>query len=251
LAVASAREVKSDRDSGPRRNYTPFVEHINEDLRNHQHGVDWEFASDSTALHRWAERMKFAFKLQVSRPALMFDRLRRGSRGRFRPDRNGFGLREEFGLNKDFLEQAPKWAVLGILLWLLLHAWQERHGKPGKGRYHNVQFRRKALSLGLLVDAQGRTRYLPGDTPFLRLLRKYGVQVPEEPILDEEGAFSLSSLLCACSGSRVQAQVVHVWLLPAPGEGKGRGLAIQCPLFGLRRDVRVTGAARWGPGPNR
>ena len=57
------------------------------------------------------------------------------------------------------------------------------HGKPGKGNYHNKEFRTKAESVGLLIDLAGVTRYAP-TSPFVDLLKKHGL-LGREPGTDE------------------------------------------------------------------
>src|ERR1041385_2195748 len=150
-------------------------EQINVALRNHQaNAKTWNFQPVASDLHKWAERYIFEFKLQIGVPALLIERLK-GRYGHFRGGRNGFGIVDEIGIDESHVRQSPYWRVCGTLLHELLHAWQEHHGKPGRRNYHNDQFRKKALALGLQIDQRGFTQYIPGDTPFLALLKKYGI----------------------------------------------------------------------------
>jgi hypothetical protein len=66
------------------------------------------------------------------------------------------------------------WEVIGTELHELLHAWQDIHGVPGAGNYHNAEFRAKALECGLVVDARGYTDYSDGGR-FFQLLEEHGV----------------------------------------------------------------------------
>jgi len=161
------------------------AETINRALRRHQVKVDdWRFGKLAANLHTWAGRMCVEFKLQLEQvPALMIERLRKRL-GHYRKGRNAFGLNDEIALDEHHVQVSPYWETLGTLAHEILHLWQEHKGKPpgpNSRNYHNKQYRQKAQELGLIVDRYGRTQYAQGDTPFLNLLRKYGVDVPEIP----------------------------------------------------------------------
>src|SRR5436309_10620713 len=157
----------------------PF-EPINGALRDHQsQAANWKFREPAEDLHLWAGRMVSEFKLQIGTPCLFIENLRRRRLGHFRPGRNGFGLHDEIAIDASHLERDPYWDVLDTLLHELLHSWQAHHGKAGRRNFHNKQFRDKAAEFGLLIDANGRGVLAPGDTPFRKLLRKHGIEVPE------------------------------------------------------------------------
>lgn len=161
------------------------AEPINIALRDHQNSVnDWRFQNLTTDLHIWVERMILDFKLQTNTiPALMIERLQKRL-GHYRRGRNGLGLNDEIALDEHHVQTSPYWQVLGTLAHELLHLWQKYTGRPpglNSRNYHNKQYRQKAEELGLIVDQYGHTQYAPGETPFLNLLRKYDVQVPEIP----------------------------------------------------------------------
>jgi len=183
-------------------------ETINLALREHQASVDWRFTRQTTDLHVWVQRMNLEFKLQIDDiPVLQIERLRR-CLGHYRPGRNGFGLRDEIAIHEDHLCASPHWRVLGTLLHELLHCWQEHFGKkrPGSSsrNYHNREFRDKAANLGLIIDQRGRTQYAPGETPFLNLLSKYGIEVSDMPApMERQGLSSrrvskLKLYMCPC-----------------------------------------------------
>jgi len=181
------------------------TEPINEALRSHQEGAKhWDFRNLAADLHIWAERMTVHFRLELGTPALAVEPLKRAF-GHYRIGRNGFGLSDEIAIDRHHARNSPYWHVLGTLLHELLHAWQERHGKmPSRlsFNYHNKEFRQKAAGLGLIVDRAGHTQYAAGETPFLLLLREYGVEVPEIPKLEvlsrPEGSSSLMLYECPC-----------------------------------------------------
>ena len=153
---------------------------VYEALAEHQVSDTWELRDLLRELHRWVGILVFEFKLEIPDVALCVDRLRFRRLGHFRGGRNGFGLEGEIGINRRHIHGKEFWEVLGTLLHELLHAWQQAHGEPGTGNYHNVQFRRKAVEFGLMVDQRGYQQYEPNG-PFMLLLRKHGVHVPKLP----------------------------------------------------------------------
>lgn len=184
---------------------TPFYD----ELKRHQITEEWDYKPALAEFHRWKDLFGDEFKLQVSEIAIAVDRLSFWRLGQFRYGHNGFGLRGEITISRRHvlanLRSEQWWKVLGTLLHELLHAWQQEHGKPGKGNYHNIEFRGKALRLGLIVDTRGRTQYAPKSL-FLDLLERHGVQVPalEMPVRPEN-RLALGSKLrlwkCGCNFS--------------------------------------------------
>ncbi len=173
-------------------------------LAEHQVTDDWNHRDLLCELHRWAKILDFEFNLKIPTIVLCVDRLRRATLGHFRPGHNGFGLRHEIAINHTHPVHREPWEVLGTLLHELLHAWQEAHGRPGKGNYHNREFHDKALACGLIVDEWGHTQYAP-QSPFFDLLRKHGVFVPEipVPVHKPKGCSKLKKWSCGCTNVRV------------------------------------------------
>ena len=111
-------------------------------------------------LQGWAAKIVVEFKLEIPEVVLCLESLPKNRYAHFRGGHNGFGLRGEIAFNTHYLQgQRELWEVLGTLLHELLHAWQQAHGKPGKGNHHNEEFRRKAWELGLIIDRRGATGY--------------------------------------------------------------------------------------------
>jgi len=197
-------------------------EEINLALREHQSSAGtWDFQGVAADLHRWADRFTLKFKLQIGTPALTIERLR-GAYGHFRRGRNGFGLIDEIAIDEDHVRHNPYWLVCGTVLHELLHSWQQHHGKPGRGKYHNRQFRAKALILGLKIDERGVTEYIPGDTPFFSLLKKHGISPPDIPQPESRVAARVGSKLrlfeCPCGVKvRVGRSVFHARCLDCNG----------------------------------
>lgn len=162
-------------------------------------------------LHIWAGRFILAFNLQTNTPAITIEDLRKGLLGHHRRGRNGFGLRHEIAISRRHLQVDEYWQVLGTELHELIHAEQEDVGKPGRRNYHNRRYRQRAREFGLIVDERGHQQYAQAPTPFLDLLAKYGVDVPELP--RSEIVVSLASRskskpwICGCKPRPIHIQV--------------------------------------------
>jgi len=197
-------------DGEPRTADTVAVEStesINLALREHQRQVDgWYLQSVTKDLNTWAGRMVDEFKLEIGLPCINIEKLRRPKLGHYRCGRNGFGLIDEIAIDLQHVLGHDYWTVLATLLHELLHSFQEHNGQPASkksGNYHNAEFRKKAARLGLVVDEHGHTECEPGDTPFLNLLRKHGVEapvveVPKMPARHGKGNSKLSLYVCPC-----------------------------------------------------
>lgn len=179
-------------------------------LADHQRNERWVYRDFIASLQEWSKIMNFEFKLQIHDLSLCVDYLSRKCLGHFRYGHNGFGLQGEIAINAVYIRERPFWQTLGTLLHELLHSWQQSYGKVGKSRsrnYHNQEFRDKAKSLGLRVDAQGHTQYLPeAESPFLQLLKKKGIEVPVLPKLEMvqmRGTSKLKKWSCGCTNVRV------------------------------------------------
>ena len=179
-------------------------------LAEHQCAEPWELQDVLCKLLPWADTFNGEFKLEVPNVSLCVDWLSRNRYGHFRPGHNGFGLRNEIAINRRSLGEREFWQVLGTLLHELLHAHQEAHGRPGKGNYHNVAFRKKAQEYGLIVDARGYTQYAP-ESLFLDLLAKHWVQVPSipSPVVKLRGSSKLKKWTCGCTNVRVAVAEFH------------------------------------------
>lgn len=169
-------------------------------LEDHQRTDEtWELQRLLDWLQTWKHRFVSEFKLEISETSLCVDFLHWRRYGHFRRAHNGFGLLGEIAINRMYLHDRPPWELLGTLLHELLHAWQHSHGKPGKGNYHNRQFRKKAESYGLLIDEVGHTQY-EGNSAFTRLLDRYDVQLPHlaPPPLTTRPKTKLRKWACSC-----------------------------------------------------
>ncbi len=174
-------------------------------LADHQINEDWELQDLLCKLQIWAIRFNQEFRLRVPEMALAVDWLSRRRLGHFRRGHNGFGLRGEIAINRRYLHGREFWQVLGTLLHELLHAWQQTHGKPGKGNYHNKEFRNRAREFGLVIDQRGYTEY-ESHSRFTELLKQFGVVVPELPPApaihaQHLGTSKLKAWTCGCTNT--------------------------------------------------
>jgi hypothetical protein len=183
-------------------------------LALHQQTDDeWELRELLAWLQLWKDRFISRFKLQLQEISLCVDWLHWRRLGHFRYGHNGFGLVGEIALNRRYLACREPWQHLGTLLHELIHAWQDRHGRPGKGNYHNREFRARALRYGLVIDERGYTEYLP-DSPFFELLREYEIAFPRlsEPTAKSVSRTKLKKWSCSCIppvNVRVAVQEFH------------------------------------------
>jgi hypothetical protein len=160
------------------------VGNVYQTLAEHQRTEPWDDRDLLAFLQQWAERFDVEFKLGIPQLALQVDRLRASTLGHFRVGHNGFGLKGEIAINRRYIRNRPVWGVLGTLLHEGLHAWQDVHGHPSARAHHNLEFRRKAASFGLLIDRRGVTDNVL-ESPFMDLLRDNGIEVPTEADCDE------------------------------------------------------------------
>jgi hypothetical protein len=167
---------------------------IYETLALHQRNEDWRGRSLLAEFQKWTGLYNVYFKLDVPEIALCVDTLPVSVLGHYRIGHNGFGLKGEIAINELYLVSRPAWQVLGTILHECLHAWQQVHGKPSRHDHHNLEFRRKAAELGLLIDRSGVTDYLL-ESPFMDLLKQHGVDVPTEAEEDDASGLSRGRLV--------------------------------------------------------
>ena len=150
-------------------------------LAEHQTREAWPYRASMDNLHMWAKVLEEEFKLEIEELAVTIERLPGHALGHFRPGHNGFGLRGEIALDEWHVRSHANpelWHdVIGTLLHEMLHVWQQSHGKPGKGNYHNKEFRDKAAALGLIIDERGVQTYA-ANSRFVDLLAAKGIQAP-------------------------------------------------------------------------
>jgi SprT-like family len=62
----------------------------------------------------------------------------------------------EVALNPDGFTGNTDEEILSTLAHEMVHVWQQEHGHPGRGRYHNREWARKMCSIGLMPSATGK-----------------------------------------------------------------------------------------------
>ena len=88
-------------------------------------------------------------------------------------------LADEIAMNPSYFASRKIEAVLATLLHEMVHLWQTKEGKPGRGRYHNKEWGTKMKSLGLHPSDTGE----PGG-------KEVGDTVSH--FIIEDGAFAIS-----------------------------------------------------------
>lgn len=107
------------------------------------------------AMYDYFNRVLFAGTLS---PVLLnFSRASANTLGFFAPKRwaRGANSLHEISLCPAFLALRPAKETASTLVHEMVHAWQEEHGKPGRGRYHNQEWADKMKSIGLQPTATG------------------------------------------------------------------------------------------------
>jgi len=81
------------------------------------------------------------------------------SRGHFSADRFSgrtmVGGRHELALNPDHFVGRSDEEITSTLVHEMAHCWQQQHGKPGSGRYHNKEWAAKMKAVGLQPSNTG------------------------------------------------------------------------------------------------
>ena len=171
---------------------------------------DWRFSTLAGELYWWVDFFNTAFFKQqpVLVPVISFSKDRITTRGQYRSDHNGFGVKDTLVLNRTHLDQ-PMWATLATLLHELTHAWQAIYGSPSTSWFHNQEFRHKLAVCGITCDTSGHHASL-GD-PFVFLLQKHGISFTDlnnahcqmGPMPRQRGKSKLKKWSCDCTNVRV------------------------------------------------
>jgi hypothetical protein len=106
----------------------------------------------------------FNDKLFAGRLPMVLITLQRKStaQGYFSPERfrhrSGESRVDELALNPDHLDRSDK-EILSVLVHEMAHVWQQHHGHPSRAGYHNQEWAKKMLQIGLLpisIDQPGK-----------------------------------------------------------------------------------------------
>lgn len=171
-------------------------------LADHQQAAEWDWKDLAQKLYTYDRLLRAWFALDLPPFVIRFDRLRPTRLGHFRPGCNEFAIAGEVAINTRYVGVRPFWQTIGTLHHEQLHLWQEVHGTPGRGNYHNRQFQRKAEDSGLVVDSRGHTDYDPNGR-FMAFLREHGVEIPTLPApaacAEPSGGSKLKRWSCSCT----------------------------------------------------
>jgi predicted SprT family Zn-dependent metalloprotease len=63
---------------------------------------------------------------------------------------------DEIALNPAYFATRTVMEALSTLAHEMVHLWQEKNGKPGRGRYHNAEWAEKMESIGLMPSHTGK-----------------------------------------------------------------------------------------------
>lgn len=99
------------------------------------------------------------FQNQLKTPLITLPRERMTygyhSKNRFR-SRDTKEMADEIALNPAYFAYRSLKKTLSTLVHEMAHMWQDAHGKPGRGRYHNKEWAFKMMSIGLQPSDTGK-----------------------------------------------------------------------------------------------
>jgi hypothetical protein len=166
-------------------------------------GNNWRYAAAIKELHRWKGILCAEFHLDLPEVAFCIGYTRIRCHGYYRPGHNWYGFQREILLKDQHvlksIEEDDFRNVIVTEGHELLHAWQDKHGRPGVGNYHNAQFRQKASGCGLIVDSRGHTK-LETNGRLVRLFEQYGIaKIPmPEGMRTMTAPTKLHKWVCSC-----------------------------------------------------
>lgn len=98
-----------------------------------------------------------------------------GVMGYFSPERWGNAngeTRNEIAINPSFLASSRLIEICQTLVHEMAHCWQYQFGKPSRKGYHNLQWARKMMALGLMPSSTGE----PGGEPVGHAMGDYIIE---------------------------------------------------------------------------
>ena len=174
-------------------------------IRSHEIQTDeWQFSKLSEQLYTWFDRFNERFfHDELQTPAISFRTTGVNTLGHYVIDRNEFGLKWNININQLYTDR-PLMMTLATLLHEELHEWQMEFGKrKHRGNYHDIEYRKKSMELGIPSNKHGET--LGYIDPFVALLREHGVDAEitirrDVPLLmPMPGSSKLKRWSCGCT----------------------------------------------------
>lgn len=179
-------------------------------LAGHQQTTEWDWKDLAQKLYAFDRLLRDWFSLDLPPFVIRLGRLRGPAYGHFRPGCNEFAVAGEVAINTRHVDSLPFGETVGTLHHEQIHLWQQVHGRPGRGNYHNAQYQKKAAESGLIVDGRGHTTYDP-DGRFFAFLRAHGVELPDPGAAADTRPTGTSKLKrWSCSCTNVWAAVPNV-----------------------------------------
>ena len=119
-------------------------------IDNVKYSHDWSLSTLAAELYWWVDFFNITFfkDQPVPVPVISLSKARITTRGHYRSEHNGFGVKETLVLNRTHLDQ-PMCETLATLLHELTHAWQTSYGHPSTSWFHNQEFRQKLAAFGI------------------------------------------------------------------------------------------------------
>lgn len=198
-------------------------------LADHQQTAEWDWKDLARTLYAYDRMLREWFSLDLPPFVIRLGRLRGSTFGHFRAGCNEFAVAGEVAINTRYVDSLPFGETIGTLHHEQLHLWQQVHGRPGKGNYHNRQYQRKAAESGLFVDSRGHTQYDPNGR-FMAFLREHGIEIPALPAPAADTRLTGNSKLkrwsCSCTNVWAAVQNVAASCLRCGQEFHQRTLAI-------------------------
>jgi hypothetical protein len=173
---------------------------VYEVLRDHQQGASEKLR----LLHSFLPLIIKRFFGDLPLPALSWDEAHWRNLGWYL-EKDGLELSHRINLNKLHADR-PLAEILRTLTHELCHCWQHVYGKPakpGRDNYHNREFQRKCLDIGIPCKKNGVP--LGMQEPFVGFLKELGIETDTVPF-EQEGQTPTGSPTDAGSrpGSRLK-----------------------------------------------
>jgi hypothetical protein len=92
------------------------------------------------------------------------------SRQRFASRQNGEITTDEIALNPDTFDGRTDKEILSMLVHEQVHLWQAHFGKPSRGRYHNQEWARRMLAIGLRPESLDKPGKMTGQAVTHKIL---------------------------------------------------------------------------------
>jgi len=174
----------------------PYVDPLNEVVRDYQVSRAWEGRDAAAVAHAWFDIFnREFFDAALPTPVFSFGGTGRDKPACYRFDPDGAGVRHTITFHKGY-QDGPRSAMLAVQLHAMVHEHEAHHfNKAGSQGNHRRDFQRMCDRIGIPCS-EGRPCVTTAHTdPFMALLRRESVAVehvgwgpkPGEPVLKKWG----------------------------------------------------------------